>query len=575
MAAIKFKSAFGVERGYEDGFGGIDRTAEWRRGGKLFSAENLDVRPDGSLVSRCGYRQLRELDGEFRGHFTRGDKLYTVIGNSFEVIDTKDGDRVTLGTLPTDSGHTEIFCFGGDMYVHDGVKLYRSADEALTEVEGYAPYYGMNWNPAYGGTVNEDINYLSDRFMVSYTVNQTTNSFFLGIEAASIDRVELSFKVLDKDNFTLSRDDDGNPIIKATSSVSYGEITFWLTLAPEASKKHLLARPLRAFVFGNNGGERLCFYIPGQSGQLYCSKPIQYYMQSYSSKTAEDELPIYFAQTTEICVGSGAYPITGMAEHYGRALLFTEHNAWCVDFEGEEKNPDYLRPKIFMLNSAIGSEIQSGSAYCENDPLTYSSGALWRWNSRSGVLDECSAALVSDSVADLLPSDSEKLAMLSIPGKQSIYIADTEDGNGRMLVYNTRLAAWMVYKGIFAEKLINYGTSPAFIRGNALCVFTEGLEQDEEIDENFDVKSTFTTHFLDFGTLERNKRSVNLILSCELPNGGRVYFENERGEIVSIGIEGGMRTVTERITLPRFKKLRVRIEADAPAVFESLTLSAK
>ena len=154
MAAIKFKSAIGVERRHEYGFGGIDRTADGRRGDGLFSAEDLDFRPDGSLVSRCGYRQLRELDGEFRGHFALGKMLYTVVGDLFEVTDTSDGSRIALGTLPTDSGHAEIFCFGGDIYVHDGTSLYRYDESALSKVEGYAPYYGKNWDPAYGGNIN-------------------------------------------------------------------------------------------------------------------------------------------------------------------------------------------------------------------------------------------------------------------------------------------------------------------------------------------------------------------------------------------------------------------------------------
>lgn len=576
MAAIKFKSALGVERGCEDGFGGIDRTADGRRAGKLFSAENLDLRSDGSLVSRGAYRQIRELDGEFRGHFSRGNELYTVVGNAFERTDLSDGSVTTLGVLPTDSGHAEIFCFRGEVYVHDGAALYRFDGAALAAVEGYAPYYGMGWKPAYGGAINEDINYLSDRILISYSVNQAVTSFYLGIEAASIDRVEISNTVQSVADFSLERNADGSPIIRSRSSITSGEVFFWLTLAPEASKKHLLSAPLRSFVFGNNGGERLCFYIPGRSGYLYCSKPIKPYMQAYSSKTAENELPIYFARTTEVCVGSGAYPISGMAEHYGRALLFTESNAWCVDFEGEEKNTEYFKPKIFMLNSAIGSEIQSGSAYCENDPLTYSSGALWRWNSKSGVLDECSATLVSDSVADLLPTDAEELALLSIPGKQSVYIADTEDGEGRMLVYNTRLKAWTVYRGIFAEKLLSYGGAPAFVCGNALCVFTDATEKDSEFDGDFAVKTAFSTHFLDFGAPERTKRSVDLVLYCKLgKSGADVRFENERGEVRAVYLDGVDGCITERIPLPRFKKLRVTVESVAPAEFRSLILSAK
>ena len=165
--------------------------------------------------------------------------------------------------------------------------------------------------------------------------------------------------------------------------------------------------------------------------------------------------------------------------------------------------------------------------------------------------------------------------MLSIPERQSVYIADTDDGEGRMLVYHTRLKAWTIYCGIYAEKLLSYGGAPAFICGNALCVFTGDLQRDVEFDEEYAVRSSFTTHFLDFGTPERTKRSVNMVLYCDLASGGVVRFENERGEVSTVQLVGNERCITERISLPRFKKLRVKVESVAPATFSGLTLSAK
>ena len=229
-----------------------------------------------------------------------------------------------------------------------------------------------------------------------------------------------------------------------------------------------------------------------------------------------------------------------------------------------------------MLNSAIGSEIQSGAAYCENDPVTYSHGSLWRWHTRSAVLDECSASLMSDVITDILPEESDALAMLSIPQKGLIYIFDPEDGEGKILIYNTRLNAWTTYKSIFAEKLLRYGNSAAFIRGDALFVLSRSLERDEEDDESFAVNSSFVSHFFDFDTPERTKRTLNLILSCELGgNGGKISFENERGEIYTIKLSGGKQTVSESIHLPRFKKIRIKAESNSRAVWRSLILSAK
>lgn len=574
MAAIRFKTALGVERRYENGFGGIDRSPEGRRRAGLFSAENLEVLSDGSLASRVGYRQVREFGGEFRGYYSVGDQFYSVIGNALTVTDTKSDSVTSLGFLPTFSGHAEIFRFDGDLFVHDGKKLYRHDGGSLSEVEGYAPLYGMNWDPEYGGTVNEDINLLSDRIMVSYTVSQSTNSFYLGIRAASVDRVTVNRVEKDARSFTLTTDENGDQVILADSTVSQSEIFFWLTLAPEESRRSTLAVPLRAFVFGKGG--RICFYSPGRSGVLYCSKPVNYYMLGYSSMTAENEYPLYFAQSTALSVGDGTHPISGMAAHYGRALLFTEYDTWCVDFEGNEKNPDYLTPKIFRLNTAIGSLIQSDPAYCENDPLTYFCGTLWRWHSHSGVTDECSASVITTADSGILPAEAEEIELISLPHKQAVYISYPADTEGRIAVYNTRLGTWTVYKDIFAQRLVRYGRKLGFIRPYALCVFDTYGNEDAEFDSSFAIKASFSTNSLDFGVPERTKRSIDMILSAELgEKGGEAIFENERGEVTSIPLAGGDRIISERITLPRFKRISFTLKAEAPAICRSLILSAK
>ena len=576
MAAIKFRSALGVERGYENGFGGIDRTPKGRESGGLFSAKNMEVRSDGSLASRRGYRQVRALGGEYRGYFSSGNLFYSVEGNSLKLTDTASGSTRTLGTLPTDGGNAEIFSFRGDTFVHDGEGLYRYDGERLSAVEGYAPYYGASWNPSTGGKVNEDINFLSDRIMISYTVTQTTNSFYLGIKAKSIDHVMASYVDKDPEDFTLTTDESGKQIIKASSPISQGEIYFWLTLAPEESKKSKLSGNLRAFVFGGGGGKRLCFYSPGRSGHLYCSIPVGGYILDFSSISAENEFPLYFSERSALCIGDGSHPITGMASHYDRALLFTEYNAWCVDYDGEESNSSYLTPKAFMLNSAIGSEIGTETAYCENDPLTYACGALWRWHSRSGVIDECSATLLTSTDSGLLPKETEELLLVSLPHKQKIFICDPEDGEGRILVYDTRLGTWSAYGDIFAEALVRYGRELGFVRGGALCVFNDDLTEDVEDDGSYPIKCAFSTDPLDFGSPERTKRRVSLVLSSELgETGADVSFENERGEVTLVHIDGGRQLISDKISLPRFKELRFSFSADAPAVCRYLILSAK
>lgn len=580
MAAIKFKSALGVERSCEEGFGGIDRTSHQKSSDRCFRMENLDHRADGSLRTRPGYRQQFEYTGELRAIFNTSDKLYTVVGDSFILHDASLGTSTVLATLPSSSGDAEIICFGGDMYVHDGSWLYRYYASTLAEAEGYAPLYGSDWNPSSGGDVNEDINILSDRIRISFVTDESTQYFNLGINVSSIDLIQINGKTTVIDALGAAIDETEARITTTSPVAASTRITFWLTLSSSSSKKHLIEKRSRAFVFGNNGGERLCIYSPGLSSSLLCSRPVSTNAHRLSLKSNSNALPLYMPFSSVVCIGSGAYPITGMAQHFGRALLFTETDTWCVDWNGSELDPEVSVPEIFMLNSAIGSEETEGSAYCENDPITYFCGRLWRWHSQSGVRDECSASLISDEVAELLPKNSYSISMLSLPQRQKILIADPEDTEGKLLVFDTARKSWTVYKGIYAEKLIRFGNYPAFSRGSNIYVFFDDLTEDSEESESFPIKAILASHFTDFGCPERTKRSVRLILCCDLSGGeATVTFENEIGETRTLQLKGkkggGAEQISERMALPRFKKLRYTIESQNPITLYSAILSAK
>ncbi len=577
MAAIKFKSALGVERMYEDGFGGIDLTEVK---GSCFLAENLDACADGSLKTRAGYTAVAEHEGSLRASFNFGGKLYAVIGDSLLVGNTEDGTFEVKAKLGNGIGDSDIFCFGGDIYVHDGITLYLWNGNSLKAVEGYAPLYGSAWDPSARGMVNEDINLLSDRIRITYSLKYTTSEFYLGIKAASVDRAELNGLTTDLGSLD-ARIDENDPSLLRTRSISEnGSITFWLTLSPESSEMHRVRQTTKAFVFGNNGGERLCLYNPELSCNLYSSVPVKRWDQFYSALTAPDSLPLYIPVTSALCIGSGAAAITDLAHHYGRGLLFTENDAWFIDWDGDERDPSVQSPKSFLLNSAIGAEHIRSSAHFDNDPITYFCGRLWRWHSASGVRDECSASMVSDAVSELIPKDSEKISMLSMPQMQKIFISDAEDAAGRLLVYDLSRKAWTVYSGIFAEKVFRYGNLPAFSRGGCIYVFSPDASEDRESDEVFTVRTKLVTHFSDFGCPEKIKRSAALLLDYDLSGGGgKLTFENEKGEkTVSVlrgKAGGGREQFSEFFRLPRFKKLRMTLETDSPAVIYNAIISAK
>ena len=460
------------------------------------------------------------------------------------------------------TGKADIFCFEGDIYVHDGLALYRYKNSELTRVEGYIPLYGKDWLPNGKGEVNEAVNLLSDHIRISYSVTSPTEVFNLVIPAASIDGVEIDGVVSEPSNIN-ARLDENNPATLHTNSISGGTtVTFWVTLAPGYAQSPRIKRTTKGFVFGNNGGERLCIYNPGISAILYSSQPIDIRSQPNSKLPYSETVPLYIPITSALYIGNGASPITEIAQHYGRGMLFTETDAWFIDWDGAEADESVLKPQSFLLNSAIGAERIYSSAYFDNDPITYFCGRFWRWHSQSGVRDECSATMISDEVTELMPKDSEKISMLSLPQKQKLFIADAEDAEGRVLVYDLAQKAWSVYSGIFADKLFRYGNLPAFSRGGNIYVFSDDLTADSDLDESFPIRSRLTTHFLGFGCPEKTKRKAYLLLECDLGgNSGVLTLENEKSEKVSFPLTGkaggGREQFSARIPMPRFKKMRL------------------
>ncbi len=574
MAAIKFKKSKGIEKCFECGFQGIDLTLPRGRCG-LQELVNFDITNDFALENRKGYSEIAEFASPIRATLSCGNKFYCLSGSTLSLTDTESGTTTELGNVGTSSGEGDIFFFCGELCVHDSHRLYRYDGSSLIEYEGYAPLYGVDWDPVSRGAVNEDINLVSNRLRIGFLTAQRQQTFDLGLEALSIDLIEFNGNEKTPEEMGASIDGTQITLTGLGTNVESGiPIVFWITLAESALKKNELSLPAISHVFSSNSGERLCLCFPGESNRIALSCAVTQSSVAESRRTDPDSLALYIPLSSLIPVGSGGYRVTGIAPHYDRALIFTDANTWCIDFEGDEGNADRPLPRIFLLNSSVGAETVKGGAFRQNDPVTYYRGGLFAWNSRSGELDECSAELISDKIAGLLPKDPESLSMLSVQDRGKLLIADGDDAVGKMLIYNIGSDSWSEYSGIFAERLFMYGTRPAFSRGAEIYLFDAG-ELDSESGESFAVKSKLVTGFTDFGTPELKKHSVSVVAGIRKCHRARFTFTNERGESRSFMLENAIGRITERLSLPCFYELSVKIEAEGAFRLENLIISAK
>lgn len=573
MASINFKNAVGVERGCEDGFGGIDLRAAQISSDRLASLSNFDILPNGSIKTRRAYRNELSFSAPIRAVLSSGTSFYCLAGNKLTVTHTESGSTEQIAELETETGEAELFFFGGDLCLLDSEKFYRYDGTALTEMDGYAPLYGKEWHPSDRGEVYEDINPASDRIRISYLTDGNHTEFDLGIATASLDRVELDGKVL---NITAQGIVLKDNVVDFTRNIALAanmHVTFWLTLERSATKRSVFGVALKSFVFSNEGHERLCLFSPGVSDRLICSCAVGSSAIYESQKSAPSSTPLYLASSVRI--GNGGAPITGMAHHFDRAILFTDANAWCIDFEGNEGNTSRALPRIFLLNSGIGADSLGTAAHCDNDPLALYRGKLFRWHSLSGVRDECSAELISEPIAELIPKGEGCISMLSIPHLGLALICDPEDSAGSLLVYNTVRGSWCSYSGIFAEKLFIYASSPAFSIDGNVYIFSDEEESDIDEGKTSPIVSSLRSHYTDLGSPEKLKHSVRILIDGELGNGAELELETERGEKKKITLAGASGIISERISMPRFKKLRYGIECIGACRINNIILSAK
>ncbi len=574
MASIKFKNARGVERGCEDGFGGIDRRYRRTDDSSAFIS-NLDANSDGSLTTRSGYREVLSMSAPIRAVLSADKTFFCLAGNDLTATDTENGEAAILGKTEASLGNGDLFFLSGDLHVHDSQKLYQFTDGKLSQVEGYAPLYGRQWHPQNRGPVFEELNLASDRVRISYLTAGSYTVFNLGLEAESLDRVEINGEVKDLTSAGIVLDGDK---VDFTNNVGLADgmlITFWLTLKSTASKRCELAGNMHSFVFSNAGNERLCLYSTDTAPMLLCSRIPKASELAESKKTDSASTHLYLPHNSSLRIGNSSSPITGMSNHKDRALLFTDSDTWCVDFEGRENDPDYLTPKIFLLNSAIGSEAGTSSAHCENDPISYYRGKLFRWHSVSGVRDECSAEIISDAVFDLIPKEAENINMLSIPHMGMLYVSDGDSADGKIIVYNTELKTFTTYREIFAEKLFTFGSNPAFSRGERIYLFCTDSENDIDEGEKLHIPCRIVSHFLDFGSPEKDKHSLSLLINGVFSSPINIGFENENGEKVNFTLGNTANLIEEKFRLPRFKKLRYTIESQSPIRLDNIILSAK
>ena len=161
---------------------------------------NFRIASDGSLKKRGGYTLYHTFPDVVRtfweGTLKAKRYLFAVCGNGIYVVDELSGSPTRIDSVPSANGVLTFFEYEQELYLADGSSLrrYLPATRTFPAVTPYIPLYGYNWHPSTGGTVNEELNLLSNCARVLYSNPSSLVSFRLPFACRQILGVRVNGK---------------------------------------------------------------------------------------------------------------------------------------------------------------------------------------------------------------------------------------------------------------------------------------------------------------------------------------------------------------------------------------------
>jgi hypothetical protein len=363
--------------------------------GEASEMSNYIITDDLKLQKVTGYVHLNEkvtgqkINGVWYGPlhgvnhflFARGGKVYE--------LDLNDGTETELGTI-VDAYPTTFFVTNNTVYIMDGTEFYQWDGDTFKQVEGYVPTVVTAAPPYGGGTLLEDINYLTGKKKGRYSGDGNATIYQLPeLNIQSVDLVMVGASTLE-------------PVTDYTVDLVNGTVTF-LTAPPLGANNVLIQwdKPdpeLRALI-------TQCRYYGG----MYYARHWIYgnpdrrntrFPSGVTQNGVSD--PTYWPYANDSDVGE--YEITAIVTQYKHQLVFTTGDssgasAWfsisdtVIDSGGGRVIT--LFP-VYPINAKVGNMAPGQVQIILNNPFTIWKG-IYEWVSTQ-VMDEKNAVWKSKRI---------------------------------------------------------------------------------------------------------------------------------------------------------------------------------
>ena len=542
-----------------DRFAGVDtRTACTLPSG---SADILNMVPlsDGSLKKRCGYKKLFSLPAPpkaiWTGRLGGNDIAFIVADRTLYTFDFSTNSITRTQNVGSQSPNADFFCYNGGIYLLEGTKIYEISHGDLRLPYGYVPLVGKNWSDSLIGEINEPRNLLNNYGRITYIVSDNATNFFkTDSPISAIHAVFVNDIKIDSTRYTIT----AMPRTVSISGLYPGdrvEMHFTYTSTADRQAYNSLLSCTSGVVFGGITNTRPFLWGSDDSSLMFSSRFVSKAQLEESKKVFTASDTMYFPVNCEFKAGDGRSPITAVSRHYDRLLIFTEENAWMAD----SSTCDTEDIPTLNINSCYGARAPKGAALLGNNPYTISAEGIIQWSSNTDELNDCNASSISESIAELLPSDVYTSGIIFADRHKNRLLLTSPSLEGIVWVWYAEPQAWVRFDlGMKIDRFFDTPSGVGFAHGSDLYAFDDDLYVDHEDRE---IIGKFKGNFTDFGKYGK-KRVFSASISCDGEVTLDCELDSDLSPTISLTLSSdGHESTRRRISARRFDRLRPTLTA--------------
>lgn len=460
------------------GFEGVN-TLKTHSGDESISLiENFRITDDKSLKKRCGFKLSCEAPSTISQAFrcaADGKEFFYLITESVILKYTPSDNAFTKIADMPDCSSAYFFEHLGSNYLCTDAGMYLITNGGLAEPDLYIPLYGKDWPSSYPAEINEPVNLLCNKVIISYKFGESAYGFLSkgDLKLASIDVIYRNGEVFPSEKYYY---DDVYDIICLREHSDYDEFVAILTVTPDEKmlqqREELLKTKMSSVFYELNNHDLLLWGNPS-SNNIFYSRSASPDTLKLSARFDTTQGSLYLPVDSFFSVDKKINRIKSIIRHYDRVLIMTDSSTWMTNLQELGSKDFHLK----SINASLGCSTLNGAVRINNSVISLGTDSAYCWTSQTDELNECNAYKISQPIESLLPKSFFCNCLIALNQKDS-EIWFHHSSSRETWIYNAKHSAWYKYTGFAATRFLESESSMIFANGSKIYYFDQSLLED-------------------------------------------------------------------------------------------------